>query len=114
MSKIKTTKFDGKESANVEKKIIELGKKGKGPSQIGQILKKEHGVPKSKSLGLKIAKILKKNDISYKEDYDNLDAKIEKIKTHAQKNKQDKRSQRELVKLLARTKKLKKYKTGKK
>ena len=108
MSKTKTSQLDGKESAEIEKKILELAKKEKNPAQIGEILKKRHGIPKSKLLGLKITKVLEKNKISYKKDFNNIEEKIEKIKIHIQKNKQDKRSQRELVRLLSRKKKLKK------
>ena len=102
------TKLDGKESAEVEKKILELNEKGKNPAQIGEILKKEQGILKAKLLGLKITKVLEKNKRDYKKDYQNIKEKVEKIKKHIEKNKQDKRAKRELVRLLARLKKLKK------
>ncbi len=114
MPKIKTNQLDGKESAEIEKKIIELAKKGKNPAQIGEILKKQLGVHKSKILGINITKIMEKNKISYKQDYENVENKIHAIKKHLEKNKQDIRTKRELVRLLSRAKKLKKYKIRKK
>ncbi len=113
MPKTKTNKLDGKESAEVEKKILELAEKYKNTAQIGEILKKKYGIPRSKLLGLKVTKILEKHNISYKQDYQNVEDKVKKIKEHIKKNKQDIKSKRELVRLLSHAKKLKKYKNKK-
>src|SRR3989338_1831904 len=90
-----------RESAeNIEKIIVDLAKKGTSPSQIGIILKEKYGIQKMKVLGKKITKILDENKVEYKTDLDFVNRRISKINDHAQKNKQDKRAGRELVRLI--------------
>ena len=97
------------EAENIEKIVVELGKKGIFPAQIGLILKKEHNVPKIRVLGKKITKILDEHKVSYKKDLDMVNEKIKKIETHSKKNKQDKRAPREITKYIGLKRKLEKY-----
>ena len=94
---------------NIEQVVIDLGKKGVSPAQIGLILKKEHGVQKIRVLGKKITKILRENKILYKTDLDFVNTKLSKIGAHYEKNKQDKRAKREVVRFIGKKKKLEKY-----
>ncbi len=95
---------------DIEKIVIDLAKKGNSPAQIGLMLKQKHGIDKIKPLGKKIAQILKENNIEYKDDLAFVNEKISKIETHFEKNKQDKRAKREIVRFIGRRRKLEKYK----
>ncbi len=106
----KTTKEPERTKAeNIESLVIEIAKKEKSPAKIGLILKEKHNIPKTKTLGKKITQILKENNIEYQDDLKIVNEKIEKIKKHFDKNKQDKRSKRELVKFIGLRRKLEKY-----
>jgi small subunit ribosomal protein S13e len=113
----KTTKkpaTDGRDKAeNIEKIVVDLAKKGIPPAKIGLILRDKHNIPKIKHLGKKITQILKENKIEYETDLDTINKKISKIETHYQKNKQDKRSKREIVRFIGLRKKLERYKAKK-
>ena len=98
---------------DIEKIVVDLGKKGMSPSQIGIELKEKHGVQKIKLLGKKITKILKENKIEFNDDLDNVNKKIETITKHFEDNKQDKRAKREIVRFIGLRKKLQKYKASK-
>ena len=109
----KTTKKPASEerdkAENIEKIVVDLGKKGVPPAKIGLILRDKHEVYQIKHLGKKITQILKENKIEYETDLDTINKKITKIETHYQKNKQDKRSKREIVRFIGLRKKLEKY-----
>ncbi len=90
-----------------EKKVLELAKKGMTSEKIGELLRRE-GIH-SKEHGGKISKILKENDKYINPDLKNTEEKLEKIKKHADANKQDKRAMREKVRIAARLRKLRKY-----
>jgi ribosomal protein S15P/S13E len=94
---------------NIEQLVVEIAKKEKSPAKIGLILKEKHNVNNLKALGKKITKILKENNIEYTTDLDNVNTKIERIEKHSQKNKQDKRANRELVRFIGLRKKIEKY-----
>ena len=98
---------------NIDQVIIKLGKAGNNPAQIGLILKQKHGIQKIKTLGKQISKILKENNVSYEDDLDIVNKKIKKLQDHYEKNKQDKRAKREIVKFIGLRKKLEKYKLKK-
>jgi len=114
---IKTKKTDGKkplkkESKKIsqidfEKKVIELSKKGLTSEKIGESLRKQNIHPKEYSK--KISKILKENKSYVNPDFTNVEKKLEIIKTHFEKNKQDKRAKRDVVRVSAKIRKLKKY-----
>ena len=89
---------------DIEKIVIELGKKGHHPAEIGSILKEKHGIYDIKVLGKKISKILKNAKINYKSDLDFVSEKLSKITNHYEKNKQDKTAKRELVRYVSKKK----------
>jgi len=90
-----------------EKKVLELAGKGLTAEKIGETLRKEEIHPKD--FEKKIGKILKENNRYINPDLKNVEEKLEKIKTHYQKNKQDKRAKREKDRVFAQVRKLKKY-----
>ena len=112
-TKKKATSNERAKAEDIEKVVVELGKKGIPPGKIGIILKEKHNVPKIKLLGKKITQILKENKVEYKNDLDNVNKKIEKIEQHYEKNKQDKRAKREIVRFIGLRKTLEKYKEKK-
>ena len=93
---------------DIEQVVIDLGKKGNTPSQIGMILRDKYGVAKIKLLGKKISKILKENKIEHKDDFKFVEEKMKRIETHFNQNKQDKRAKRDIVKYVSLKKKLSK------
>ena len=116
--KITTKKSTKKipERAKVEditKIVVELAKTEKSPAKIGLILKEKYGVEKAKILGKKITQILKENNVEYDDDLAIINQKIAVLEKHWKNNKQDKRSNRELVKFIGLRKKLMKYKNKK-
>jgi ribosomal protein S15P/S13E len=88
-TKIKTTE--------IEKTIIDLARQGNPPEKIGLILRDQHGIPKSKLLGIRIGKILIKNKLESNSERKNILNKIEKLKKHFEKNKHDYTSIRKAV-----------------
>lgn len=91
--------------AEFEKKIIELAKKGLTSEKIGEELRQQEIHPKE--YNKKISKILKDKYIN--PDLKNIEDKLEKIKKHYEKNKQDKRAMREKDRVFAQLRKLKEY-----
>ena len=88
----KTTKMDEKE---FEKLVVELAKKGMTSEKIGLVLKKDHGIPKTKKVyGKRISQILKENKVYVDPDTKNLKVKVDRIKKHLAKNKNDKNTKR--------------------
>ena len=88
-----------------EKKIIELAEKGLTSEKIGEELRRQGIHPKE--YNKKISKILKDKYVN--PDLKNVDAKLERIKKHYEKNKQDKKSKREKDRVFAQLRKIKKY-----
>lgn len=102
--KTKPSKISQKE---FEKKVLELAKKGLTSEKIGLELQKQKIHPKD--FEKKISKILKENDSYINPDVKNVESKLERIKKHFEKNKQDKRAMREKDRVFAQLRKLKKY-----
>lgn len=90
-----------------EKKVLELAKKGLTAEKIGEELRQQK--IHAKEYNTKISKILKDKRIYKNPDIKNIELKLERIKKHAEKNKQDKRAQREKDRIFAQLRKLKKY-----
>lgn len=88
-----------------EKKVLELAEKGLTSEKIGEILRKQNIHPKEYTK--KISQILGNKYIN--PDLKNVKAKLERIKKHYEKNKQDKRAMREKDRVFAQVRKLKKY-----
>ena len=100
----KTTKITQKE---YEKKVLELANKGLTSEKIGENLRKKGIHPKD--YNKKISQILKQNKNYINPDLKNVEEKLEKIKKHYSKNKQDKRAKREKDRVFSQLRKLKKY-----
>jgi ribosomal protein S15P/S13E len=83
---------------DLENIVIDLAKQGKTFSQIGMILRDQHGIPKSKLLGRKISKMIRKADLDVKEGEKLVRAKISGLSSHLAKNKHDKKAKRSLIK----------------
>lgn len=90
-----------------EKKVIELAEKGLTSEKIGETLRKE-GIH-SKEFNKKISIILKEKNNYINPDLKNIEAKLNKVKQHSEKNKHDKRSRRDKERIFAQLKKLKSY-----
>ena len=88
-----------------EKKVLELAKKALSSEKIGEELRKQGIHPKE--YHKKISKIL--GDKYINPDLKNVEEKLERIKKHYEKNKQDKRAMREKDRVFAQLRKLKKY-----
>ena len=91
--------------AEYEKKVKALAKDGLTSEKIGQKLKDE-GIHPSEYKE-KISKILGEE---YKSpDLKNIEEKLERVKTHYETNKQDKRAKREKDRIFSQLRTLKKY-----
>jgi len=109
MEKIETKEKKQKKLTQEEyiKEIVALAKKGITSEKIGESLRKKGIHPKNYKK--KISQILKEKDIYVNPDLKNVEEKLEKIKSHYAKNKQDKRSMREKDRIFSQLRKLKKY-----
>jgi len=90
-----------------EKEIIEFSKAGLTAEKIGEKLRQKGIHPKEYSK--KISKVLKEKNIYVNPDLKNVGEKLEKIKLHYSKNKQDKRAMREKDRIFSHKKKLTEY-----
>ena len=90
-----------------EKKVVELADKGLTSEKIGEELKRQQIHPKDYSK--KISKILKEKEKYANPDLKNVEEKLEKIKKHFEKNKNDKRAGREKDRIFSQLRKFKKY-----
>lgn len=90
-----------------EKKVVELISKGLTSEKIGEELRKQGIHPKE--YNKKISKILKEKNKYINPDMKNIEEKLEKIKKHYEKHKQDKRAMREKDRIFAKLRKVKKY-----
>ncbi len=90
-----------------EKKVVELAKSGLTSEKIGEKLRREGIHPKEYSK--KISKILKEINLYTNPDLKNTETKLERIKKHLEKNKQDKRAKREKDRVFSQRRKLRKY-----
>jgi len=100
--KVKPKKISQEE---FEKKVIELANKGLTSEKIGEELRQQGIHPKE--YDKKISKILKDKYII--PDLKNVEEKLERIKKHYEKNKQDKKAMREKDRIFAQFRKLKNY-----
>ncbi len=88
-----------------EKKVLELAGKSLTSEKIGEELRKQNIHPKEYKK--KISQIL--GDKYIIPDIKNIEAKLGKVKDHAEKNKKDKRAKRERVRIAAQLRRAKKY-----
>lgn len=90
-----------------EKKVVELADEGLTAEKIGEKLRKEGIHPRE--FNQKISKILISKNKYINPDLKHVGEKLEKIKAHYEKNRQDKRAMREKDRVFAQNRKLKKY-----
>jgi len=98
-----------KTNKEIEKKVVELAKKGLTAEKIGLELKKEEIYPKEQ--GLKINQILKDNNLWEDPDLKNISTKVENLKEHINQNSQDKTAKHKILKKAAKLSNLKKYRS---
>uniref|UniRef100_A0A7S0SUB1 Small ribosomal subunit protein uS15 N-terminal domain-containing protein n=1 Tax=Chromulina nebulosa TaxID=96789 RepID=A0A7S0SUB1_9STRA len=99
-------------AAQVEDLVIKLAKKGLTPSQIGVILRDQHGVAQVKSVtGNKTVRILKKAGLAptIPEDLYMLIKKAVAVRKHLERNKKDKDSKFRLILIESRIHRLARY-----
>jgi ribosomal protein S15P/S13E len=90
-----------------EAKVVELAKKGLTSEKIGGTLRKE-GIH-TKEHSKKISFVLKEKNIYVIPELKNIEEKLERIKKHSEKYKQDKRAMREKNRVFSQVRKMKKY-----
>lgn len=93
--------------AEFKKKVVELAGKGLTSEKIGEALRKEGIHPKEH--GQKISSILKEEGKYIIPDVKNTEEKLEKLRSHFEANKQDKRAMRERDRIAARLRTIKGY-----
>lgn len=93
--------------AEFEKKVIALADSGLTSEKIGEKLRKENIHPKEYKK--KISQVLREKERYVNPDLKNVEEKLERVKTHLEKNKQDKRAKREKDRVFSQVRKLKKY-----
>lgn len=101
-SKKKTEKIS---QEDFEKKVNELAEKGLTSEKIGEALRREGIHPKEFSK--KISDILGGKYVS--PDLKNIQEKLEKIKSHFEKNRKDKRAMRDKERVSSKLRRLNKY-----
>lgn len=110
--KRKAPKWITMNSQSVTELIVKLAKKGLTPSQIGVLLRDQHGIPQVRFLtGRKILRILKKNG-SAPEIPEDLYCMIKRaltIRKHMEKNRKDKDSKYRLILIESRIHRLTRY-----
>lgn len=101
----KSTKSKKISQKEYEEKVLELAGKEFTAEKIGEELRREGIHPKEHEK--KISQIL--GDKYINPDLKNVGEKLERVKKHFEKNKQDKRAMREKDRIFAQLRKLKKY-----
>jgi len=107
MTKEKSEKSKKISDKEYEKKVLELADKGLTSEKIGENLRHQGIHPKE--YGKRISHILKENKRYINPDLKNVEIKLEAVKKHYAKNKQDKRAKREKDRIFSQLRKLKKY-----
>lgn len=108
VKKVKDTEKETKKKitqAQYEKEVLKLADKGLTAEKIGEALKKKD--IHSKEYDKKISQIL--GDKYQSPDLKNIETKLERIKTHYESNKQDKRAKREKDRVFSQLRKIKLY-----
>ena len=96
----------------LESKIIELAGRGKSPSEIGMILRDQHGIPDVQQiLGKKLTEVLEENDMAPEvpEDLMNLLEKSVQIQEHLEDHPKDNSALGGLQKTEAKIRRLANY-----
>ncbi len=95
----------------IEEKIVELAEQGKEPSDIGEVLRDQYGIPSVKYFDMKITEVLKENDLrdGIPEDLRKLVEKSEKIRDHLEEQPRDSSAVHGLEQTESKIRRLAKY-----
>ena len=101
MAKPQSTDWLKMKHEDMQKIIVELAKEGKGPAEIGLILRDKHGIPKAKLVGgKKIKEILIESKLTPPSEKEFVERKIKVTEKHIISNKHDYTAKRALAKNL--------------
>ncbi|MEK6844730.1 MAG: hypothetical protein AABX44_00585 [Nanoarchaeota archaeon] len=106
-NKVKTESSEKITSKEFEKMVLDFAKTGLTSEKIGEELRKRKIHPQE--YDKKISKILKENNLYVSPDLKNVEEKFNRIKTHLDKNKQDKRALNEKSRVFSQIKKIREY-----
>lgn len=99
----------------VESLVLKLIESGMSIEKAGLVLRDTYGIPSTKIIAGKITEILEKHNIKHEPpDLMHLQKKLEKVKSHLLKNKQDKVAKRGFQITASKIRKLEKYYNRKK
>lgn len=104
---IKKTSLEKLSDEEFEKKVLELSESGMTSEKIGESLRKQGIHPKEYSKN--ISKILKEKEKYSPPELKNIQEKLEKIKVHYEKNRQDKKAMREIDRIFSKLRKIRGY-----
>mgnify|MGYP001560462132 FL=1 len=102
--KVETIKLSQEE---FEKRVLELAERRLTSEKIGEALRKQNIHPKEH--GRKISLILKEKGKYTVPEIKNIGEKLERIRKHHQKHRQDKKALREVERIFAQLRKTKEY-----
>jgi small subunit ribosomal protein S15 len=100
------------ETDEVRNMVVDLARDGHSPSEIGRILRDQHGIPSVKQItGQKITDILDDEGLGLDmpEDLKNLVDKADSLQSHLEKHPKDLQTERQLELVKARVRKLASY-----
>ncbi len=95
----------------IKEKVVELGKEGMDPSEIGEVLRDNYGIPSVKYFDMSITEILDEEDLTKKlpEDLRSLIQKAQIIRDHLEKNSTDSSAIHGLEQTESKIRRLSKY-----
>lgn len=99
-------------ASDLTEKIVQMAKRGQSPSQIGVVLRDQHGIPQVKGVtGSKILRILKVQGVapSIPEDLFHLIKKAVNVRKHIEKFRADKDGKFRLILIESRIHRLARY-----
>ena len=105
-------KWSNTNKEEIENTIQQLASGGKGPSEIGMILRDRYGVPDVTMVtGKKIGTILKEKNVAPKvpEDIQSIILNVLDLNKHLLKNKKDVHNKRSLNNMISKIRRLEKY-----
>lgn len=97
---IKKTDWIKIKPAELEKIVLDLHQKGETPARIGLTLRDKYGIPKAKLLGKRIAEILVNAKMTPPSEKSSIQARIDCLNRHIEKNKHDQSAKKKLAKEL--------------
>ena len=108
MEELKKPTWIKMKEPELKKTILELSEKN-SPSQIGAILRDQHGIPTTKVFGKKLKAYMKELGIDKNEDLESAERKVNGIKEHMKNNITDKHAKHKLQHTQSRLNIVRKY-----